>query len=68
MSEEQKWLRSLEAKQVLGVSDCGLAHLRQAGKLRFMKQGNAILYLADDCERQKSDRSDRGHGLSNARH
>ncbi len=58
-SKRQKWLRGGEAKEVMRVSDCELAHLRQAGKLRFKKQGNAFLYLAADCEKQRSDREHR---------
>ena len=66
-SKEQNWLGSREAKQVLRVSDCELAHRRQAGKLRFMKKGNAFLYLADDCEKQKSDLRNRQVGPSSTK-
>lgn len=39
---------SKEFKQLLGVSDCELMHLRVSGKLRFVKKGNSFLYQLDD--------------------
>ena len=41
------WLGSREMAKKLNVSDCELAHLRQAGKLEFRKRGNALLYRYD---------------------
>ncbi|MBK8853906.1 MAG: hypothetical protein IPN10_07235 [Saprospiraceae bacterium] len=37
-------LTSKEAKKILKVSDCQLAHLRMEGKLSFIKKGNAFMY------------------------
>ncbi|MCF6251230.1 MAG: helix-turn-helix domain-containing protein [Methylococcaceae bacterium] len=44
MVKEEKWLSSKEVKKILKVSDCELSHLRNDGKLVFMKKGNAFLY------------------------
>jgi hypothetical protein len=33
------------------VSTCDLAHLRNAGHLRFSKTGSAYLYDVSDCQR-----------------
>ena len=49
-SGEREWLRSDEARKVMQVSTCDLAHLRQGGKIAFRKAGNAYLYSAPDCE------------------
>lgn len=39
-----QWLRSDEIRQRLKLTTCELAHLREAGKIDFQKQGNAYLY------------------------
>ena len=39
----EKYLNSKEAKTVLKVQDCDLAHIRNAGKLKFVKKGNAFM-------------------------
>jgi len=44
MTEKETWLTSKEAKKILKVSDCQLSHLRNDGKLVFMKKGNAFQY------------------------
>ena len=49
-SAECEWLRSDEARKVLQVSTCDLAHLRQGGKIAFRKAGNAYLYSARACK------------------
>ena len=49
-SGKDEWLRSDEARKVLQVSTCDLAHLRQGGKIAFRKAGNAYLHSAADCE------------------
>ena len=43
-----EWLRSKDASRAMKVSACTLAHIRDAGKLRFKKDGNAFLYHPDD--------------------
>ena len=50
-SGKDEWLRSDDARKVLQVSTCDLAHLRQGGKITFRKAGNAYLYSARDCEK-----------------
>ncbi len=47
------WLTSEEARKQLRISSCELMHLREAGQLRFKKQGNAFLYASFDVERQR---------------
>lgn len=47
---EDAWLTSDQVRKRLKISTCDLAHLRQAGRLRFRKKGNAYLYAPDDCE------------------
>lgn len=44
LSQDQAYLTSKEAKKILKVSDCHLAHLRMEGKLPFVKKGNAYMY------------------------
>ena len=41
-------LSSKEAKSLLKVSDCHLAHIRGSGKIKFTKKGNAYLYSIND--------------------
>lgn len=43
-SSDIEWLSSKEAASRLRVSDCELSHLRNAGKLKFKKRGNAFFY------------------------
>jgi len=50
MVNKDTWLSSKEAKKVLKVSDCHLSHLRNEGKLAFMKKGNAFLYSLQNIE------------------
>ncbi|MBK8609281.1 MAG: hypothetical protein IPL84_04875 [Chitinophagaceae bacterium] len=38
-------LTSIEAKVALKISDCDLAHHRNAGEVKFVKKGNAFMYL-----------------------
>lgn len=42
--DKPKYLSSKEARKKLKVSSCELMHLREAGKLKFIKKGNAYLY------------------------
>lgn len=51
MSENSiQYLTSQEAKAELKVQDCDLAHIRNSGKLKFIKKGNAFLYLFDSIK------------------
>jgi hypothetical protein len=45
-----RWVRSDEARRVLKLSTCDLAHAREAGKIPFKKSGNAYLYRVDGME------------------
>ena len=40
----EKYLTSKEAKAELKIQDCDLAHIRNAGKLKFEKKRNAFMY------------------------
>lgn len=41
---------SKEAKSLLKVSDCDLAHIRNSGSLEFTKKGNAYLYSKESLD------------------
>jgi hypothetical protein len=45
-----EWLSSKEVRARLKLSGCELAHLREEGKLRHRKLGNAYLYHPGDVE------------------
>ena len=49
-----KYLTSQEAKKVLKVQDCDLAHIRNSGKLQFTKKGNSYLYLKESIDEYKT--------------
>ena len=44
MSPNNQYLTSKEAKKLLKISDCELAHMRVEGKLSYVKKGNAYMY------------------------
>jgi len=47
MEQEPKateWLTSKEVQKALKIRACDVMHLREAGKLKFKKRGNAFLY------------------------
>ena len=48
--KNQVFLTSKEAKAALKVQDCDLAHIRNAGKLKFTKKGNAFMYSLESIE------------------
>jgi hypothetical protein len=52
MPKKKGWMRADEARRVLRGGSCDLMHLREAGRLRFEKQGNAFLYVAEDVRRE----------------
>ena len=43
-NNNSEYLSSKEAMKVLKVSSCDLMHLRESGKLKFIKKGNAYFY------------------------
>ena len=47
-SPDEGWLRSEEVRRRLKLSTCELAHMRDAGHIRFKKIGNAYFYRVDD--------------------
>lgn len=53
MAVEKIFFTSREARKELRISDCDLAHLRVEGKLKFVKKGNAFMYLKDDIMKHK---------------
>ena len=42
--DKTKYLNSKETMKELKVSSCDLMHLREAGKLKYVKKGNAYFY------------------------
>lgn len=50
MKAEANWWGSVEARKFLKVSDCDLMHLRIAGKIKFIKKGNAFFYLKEELQ------------------
>lgn len=49
-----KFLTSQEAKKELKVKDCDLAHIRNTGKLKFIKKGNAFMYSKESIDEYKT--------------
>lgn len=49
----QEWLRSKDVQEALKIRACDLMHLRQEGKLRFEKKGNAYMYQREDVNSLK---------------
>lgn len=47
LKNPKEYLTSKEAKNELKVQDCDLAHIRNSGKLEFIKKGNSYLYLKE---------------------
>lgn len=58
-NKSQMYLTSKEAKKVLKVSDCHLAHMRLEGKLPFVKKGNAYMYETMGLEIELEKRKDK---------
>jgi hypothetical protein len=48
-----EWLKSKEVMKTLKIRACDVMHLREAGKHKFSKQGNAFLYNAESVIRLK---------------
>ena len=44
-TQTERWVRSEEARKMLKLSTCDLAHARVSGKIKFKKVGSAFLYL-----------------------
>jgi len=56
-NQTEQYLASKEAKTVLKVQDCDLAHIRNAGKLQFTKKGNAFMYSKKSIEEFKTNKN-----------
>ena len=50
-STTKKWLRSVEVKELLGVSSGTLQNLRINGTLPFSKMGGIIYYNVEDIQK-----------------
>jgi hypothetical protein len=48
-----EWLKSKEVMKTSKIRACDVTHLREAGKLKFTKQGNAFLYDSESVLKQK---------------
>jgi hypothetical protein len=56
MSElEKTYIPTKEVKSTLGVRDCDVMHLRQAGKIEYVKNGNSFWYLRADVDKLVKD-------------
>lgn len=55
MAKIKKLLKSKEIQQELKVAACEIMHLREAGKIRFEKKGNAYLYFSEDVEKMREE-------------
>lgn len=53
MEKKYEWLKSKEVMKTLKVRACDVMHLREAGKLKFTKQGNAFLYEVESVLKNK---------------
>jgi hypothetical protein len=52
-TQNSEWLKSKEVMKTLKIRACDVMHLREAGKLKFTKQGNAFLYSAESVLKNK---------------
>lgn len=52
-TQTSEWLKSKEVMKVLKIRACDKMHLREAGKLKFTKQGNAFLYSTESVLKNK---------------
>lgn len=52
-TQTSEWLKSKEVMKTLKIRACDVIHMREAGKLKFTKQGNAFLYSAESVTKNK---------------
>jgi hypothetical protein len=45
--QTSQWLNSKDTMRQLKISSCHLMHMRQAGKIKYKKQGNRFWYLIE---------------------
>lgn len=55
MENDKKYLKSKEVQKELKIRTCDIMHLREEGKLKFIKKGNAYLYEKEDVETLKKE-------------
>ena len=48
--KNEEYLNTKETKAILKIDDCKLSHFRIQGKLKFIKKGNAFLYLKSSID------------------
>jgi len=48
----KEYYTSKEARKKLNVRSCDLMHMREAGKLKYVKKGNAFLYEKDSIDQE----------------
>ena len=56
--DNPNFLKSKEVQKKLKIRACDIMHLREAGKIRFEKKGNAYLYFEEDVEILESGNKD----------
>ena len=52
-SKKKDWLDSKAANIEPHISACDLSHIREDGKLRYKKEGNAVHHAKKDVQRLK---------------
>ena len=52
---EKNYMSTKEVKSTLKVRDCDVMHLRQTGRINFVKKGNSFWYLRSDVENLEKD-------------
>lgn len=60
---DRDWLTGAKVRKSLRISTCDLAHLREEGRIRAEKRGNAYFYAAKDVESLRGKRSIKATGL-----
>ena len=54
---QEKYLSTKQVKNFLKVRDCDVMHLREAGKIAHVKEGNAYLYSRADAVKLKGEKT-----------
>lgn len=52
-TQSSEWLKSKEVMRTLKIRACDVMNLREAGKIKFTKQGNAFLYSVESVLKNK---------------
>lgn len=51
---DKDYVSTKEVKMLLKTQDCDVMHLRVAGQIKYLKKGNAFMYLRSDVERLRA--------------